>query len=107
MKEPDSPAQPERRSFLTKAAAIGIGAATTLIPAGAGLYTLLDPLRHKAKTVLSFNLFIGASIELATRVACVSRVVADEAMRCFGVALHAHLVIGHCRHASFRSLALL
>ena len=43
------------------------------------------PLRHKAKTVLSFNLFIGASLELATRVACVSRVVADEAMRGFGV----------------------
>jgi len=43
------------------------------------------PLRHKAKTVLSFNLFIGASLELASRVACVSRVVADEAMRGFGV----------------------
>ncbi len=43
------------------------------------------PLRHKAKTVLSFNLFIGASLELAARVACVSRVVADEAMRGFGV----------------------
>ncbi len=43
------------------------------------------PLRHKAKTVLSFNLFIGASLELASRVACVSRVIADEAMRGFGV----------------------
>ncbi len=43
------------------------------------------PLRHKAKTVLSFNLFIGTSLEMATRVACVSRVVADEAMRGFGV----------------------
>lgn len=43
------------------------------------------PLRHKVKTVLSFNLFIGASLELASRVACVSRVVADEAMRGFGV----------------------
>ena len=43
------------------------------------------PLRHRAKTVLSFNLFIGASLELATRVACVSRMVADEAMRGFGV----------------------
>jgi len=43
------------------------------------------PLRHKWKTVLSFNLFIGASLEMATRVACVSRVVADEAMRGFGV----------------------
>jgi len=43
------------------------------------------PLRHKLKTVLSFNLFIGASLELASRVACVSRIVADEAMRGFGV----------------------
>jgi glycosyltransferase involved in cell wall biosynthesis len=43
------------------------------------------PLRHRAKTILSFNLFIGASLELASRVACVSRIVADEAMRGFGV----------------------
>ena len=43
------------------------------------------PLRHRARTVLSFNLFIGASLETATRVACVSRMVAGEAMRGFGV----------------------
>lgn len=43
------------------------------------------PLRHRVKTILSFNLFIGASLEQATRVACVSRVIADEAMRGFGV----------------------
>lgn len=43
------------------------------------------PLRHRAKTILSFNLFIGTSLENATRIACVSRVVADEAMRGFGV----------------------
>ncbi|HVE71371.1 MAG TPA: glycosyltransferase family 1 protein [Thermoanaerobaculia bacterium] len=43
------------------------------------------PLRHRLKTILSFNLFIGASLELASRVACVSRVVAEEAMRGFGV----------------------
>jgi glycosyltransferase involved in cell wall biosynthesis len=43
------------------------------------------PLRHRAKTVLSFNLFIGASLDKASRVACVSRMVADEAMRGFGV----------------------
>jgi DNA repair protein RadC len=30
-----------------------------------------------------------------------------DALAPLGVALHAHLVIGHCRHASFRSLALL
>ena len=43
------------------------------------------PLRHRARTILSFNLFIGSSLELASRVACVSRAVADEAMRGFGV----------------------
>ena len=43
------------------------------------------PLRHRVKTVLSFNIFIGPSLELATRIACVSRAVADEAMRGFGV----------------------
>ena len=43
------------------------------------------PGRHRLKTILSFNLFIGASLELASRVACVSRAVADEAMRGFGV----------------------
>lgn len=43
------------------------------------------PGRHRLKTVLSFNLFIGRSLELATRVACVSRAVAGDAMRGFGV----------------------
>ena len=43
------------------------------------------PRRHRLKTILSFNLFIGRSLELASRVACVSRAVADEAMRGFGV----------------------
>jgi glycosyltransferase involved in cell wall biosynthesis len=43
------------------------------------------PGRHRLKTILSFNLFIGRSLEQATRVACVSRAVADEAMRGFGV----------------------
>jgi len=49
MNKQDNPAQPERRIFLTKATALGIGAVTTLVPAGAGLITLLDPLRHKVK----------------------------------------------------------
>src|SRR5262245_63313606 len=49
MKEQDWPAEPERRKFLTKAAAVTAAAVTTLVPAGAGLITLLDPLRHKAK----------------------------------------------------------
>lgn len=43
------------------------------------------PLRHRAKTIFSFNLFIGASLELASHVACVSGTVAAEAMRSFGV----------------------
>lgn len=43
------------------------------------------PFRHKASTVLSFNLFIGPSLEKAAKVACVSRRIADEAMRGFGV----------------------
>jgi alpha-1,3-rhamnosyl/mannosyltransferase len=41
--------------------------------------------RHRVKTMLSFNLFIARSLEQATRVACVSRAVADEAIRGFGV----------------------
>ena len=44
------------------------------------------PGRHRMKTILSFNLFIGRSLEIASRVACVSRRVADEAMHGFGVA---------------------
>ncbi|MFL6245133.1 MAG: glycosyltransferase family 4 protein [Thermoanaerobaculia bacterium] len=44
------------------------------------------PGRHRLKTILSFNLFIGRSLEQASRVACVSRAVADETMRGFGVA---------------------
>lgn len=43
------------------------------------------PGRHRLKTILSFNLLIGRSLEIASRVACVSRAVADEAMRGFAV----------------------
>lgn len=43
------------------------------------------PGRHRLKTILSFNLFIGSSLGKASRVACVSRAVADEAMRGFAV----------------------
>lgn len=43
------------------------------------------PGRHRLKTILSFNLFIGRSLEQASRIACVSRTVADETMRGFGV----------------------
>jgi len=37
-----------RRGFFQKAAAIAIGALTTLIPLAAGLLTVLDPLRRKS-----------------------------------------------------------
>lgn len=43
------------------------------------------PGRHRLRTILSFNLFIGRSLMNATRIAAVSRAVADEAMRGFGV----------------------
>ncbi len=43
------------------------------------------PRRHRLKTILSFNFFISRSLEQATRIACVSRAVADETMRGFGV----------------------
>src|SRR5204863_1976869 len=47
--------------------------------------SLTMPLRHRLKTMLSFNLFIGRSLQMATRIAAVSRVVAEEAVRWFGV----------------------
>jgi len=47
--------------------------------------SLTAPGRHRLKTIASFNLFIGRSLEMAARVAAVSRKVADEAMRWFGV----------------------
>jgi glycosyltransferase involved in cell wall biosynthesis len=49
------------------------------------LTSITMPGRHRLKTILSFNLFIGRSLEQATRVACVSRAVAEEVMRGFGV----------------------
>lgn len=48
MSAPEPPAQPGRRDFLTKAAALGVGAAATTVPLLAGLYTVLDPLRRKS-----------------------------------------------------------
>jgi glycosyltransferase involved in cell wall biosynthesis len=43
------------------------------------------PGRHRLKTIVSYNLFIGRSLERASRIACVSRAVADEAVRGFAV----------------------
>ncbi|HEX8153722.1 MAG TPA: glycosyltransferase family 1 protein, partial [Thermoanaerobaculia bacterium] len=47
--------------------------------------SLTMPGRHRLKTILSFNLFIARSLALAGKVACVSRAVAEEAVRWFGV----------------------
>jgi glycosyltransferase involved in cell wall biosynthesis len=58
------------------------------IPAVSTLHdfsSLTMPLRHRAKTVLSFNVFIGRSLQIAARIAAVSQNVAEEAVRWFGV----------------------
>jgi glycosyltransferase involved in cell wall biosynthesis len=58
------------------------------IPAVATIHdftSITMPGRHRLKTILSFNLFIGASLARAARVAAVSRAVAEEAVRGFGV----------------------
>lgn len=58
------------------------------IPSVATLHdfsSLTMPMRHRLKTVLSFNAFIGRSLQLATRIAAVSHAVAEEAVRWFGV----------------------
>ena len=46
---------------------------------------LTMPHRHRMQTILSFDLFIGRSVQRAARVAAVSRTVAEQAMRWFGV----------------------
>jgi len=59
------------------------------IPSVATLHdfsSLTMPLRHHLKTILSFNAFIGRSLQMATRIAAVSRAVADEAVRWFAAA---------------------
>ncbi|MEO8035708.1 MAG: glycosyltransferase family 1 protein [Acidobacteriota bacterium] len=43
------------------------------------------PGRHKLRTIASFNLFIAPSLAHAWRIAAVSRAVAEEAVRGFGV----------------------
>jgi menaquinol-cytochrome c reductase iron-sulfur subunit len=48
MNSPDAPEQPERRDFITKAAAVAIGAVAALVPTGAGLVTVFDPLRRRS-----------------------------------------------------------
>ncbi len=58
------------------------------IPSVATLHdfsSLTMPLRHRVKTLLSYNLFIGRSLQMASRIAAVSRAVAEESVRWFGV----------------------
>lgn len=43
------------------------------------------PGRHRLKTIASYNLFIGRSLERAQHIAAVSRAVAEEAVHWFGV----------------------
>jgi len=62
---------------------------TLRVPAVVTLHdfsSITMPGRHRLKTLASFNLFIGRSLERARRVAAVSRAVAEEAVRWFGVA---------------------
>jgi glycosyltransferase involved in cell wall biosynthesis len=50
------------------------------------LTSITMPSRHRLKTIVSFDLFIGRSLAKAKRIACVSRAVADEIIRGFGIA---------------------
>jgi Rieske Fe-S protein len=45
-KDNGAPLSPQRRQFLTKATAMVCGGVATLVPVGAGLLTVLDPLRR-------------------------------------------------------------
>jgi menaquinol-cytochrome c reductase iron-sulfur subunit len=49
MVNPTDPPSPERRDFLKKACAIGLGTATVLVPLAAGVTVLVDPLRRKTE----------------------------------------------------------
>lgn len=58
------------------------------IPAVSSVHDLTSitmPHRHRLKTLLSFNVFVRASLEKAARIAAVSRVAADEVIRGFGI----------------------
>ncbi len=61
---------------------------TLRIPAVVTLHdfsSITMPGRHLLKTVLSFNVFITESLDRARRVAAVSKAIAEEAVRWFGV----------------------
>ena len=44
-----TPAKSARRDFLVQACAVAVGSATVIVPIGAGLSVLLDPLRRKSE----------------------------------------------------------
>lgn len=59
------------------------------IPAVVSIHDLTSikmPHRHRLRTILSFNTFIRRSLEMASRIAAVSRLAADEVIRGFGIA---------------------
>lgn len=59
------------------------------IPAVVSIHDLTSitmPHRHRLRTILSFNTFIRRSLEMASKIAAVSRLAADEVIRGFGIA---------------------
>lgn len=48
MSKSDTPSQPDRREFLTKAAAVVVGGAVVAVPTIAGLCVAFDPLQRQA-----------------------------------------------------------
>jgi menaquinol-cytochrome c reductase iron-sulfur subunit len=49
MEKPSEPKLPERRDFLKKASAIAAGSVAMLVPVGAGVAVLLDPLQRRTE----------------------------------------------------------
>src|SRR5438045_1485643 len=49
MEEPERPPSKERRDFLKRACAVAAGSIATLVPLGAGVCVLLDPLQRKTE----------------------------------------------------------
>lgn len=49
------------------------------------LTSITMPHRHTLRTLASFNLFVASSLDKANAIAAVSKVVADETMRGFGI----------------------
>jgi menaquinol-cytochrome c reductase iron-sulfur subunit len=58
MSQPDTPSQPNRREFLTKAAAVVVGGAVVAVPTIAGLCVVFDPLQRQSEA--------GGPVKVAT-----------------------------------------